>query len=320
MNLEEIKIRSINDITTCINLASSLEIGGWPKPGNVHRTKNFNKTRYEHFLSGIAAIQPIFRRFCIRIVNKTNDNVQNYSFVELGKFFKVAVKAMMKWQSGGNILLGHILILAPLSAAVCICKKLNKFSLKDFKTILQNIIRDSTVKDTVNLYQAIKLCRPGGLGKIAKYDLTENNSISEIQKDNITLKEIFQLSRDYDLISSEYTTGFQIILNEGLPYFMEHFNKHNDINVAIVNTYLNFLSNHPDTLIIRKSGRGAAYFVSQAASKVVHQGGISTKKGLRLAIKLDNKLHKAKGKLNPGTTADLIAGVIFSALIFGLKF
>lgn len=320
MNLEEIKIRSINDLTTCINLASSLEIGGWPKPGNVHRTKNFNKTRYEHFFSGIAAIQPVFRRFCIRIVNKTNDNDQDYSFVELGKFFKEAVKTMMKWQYGGNILLGHILILAPLSAAVCICKKLKKFSFKDFKVILQHIIRDSTVEDTVNLYQAIKLCQPGGLGKIAKYDLTEDDSIAEIQQDSITLREIFKLSRDYDLISSEYTTGFQIILNEGLPYFIELFNTYNDINIAIVNTYLNFLSNHPDTLIIRKSGKDAALLVSQAAFKVLRQGGISTKKGLRLAIKLDKKLHKAKGKLNPGTTADLIAGVIFSALVFGLKF
>jgi len=96
VDLLEIKIRSINDILTCINLASSLEVAGWPKPGNVHRTKNFNKTRYEHFLSGIAAIQPIFRRFCLKIVIKAKSVNQNYSFVELGNFFKKTTKAMMK--------------------------------------------------------------------------------------------------------------------------------------------------------------------------------------------------------------------------------
>ncbi|MFW9772553.1 MAG: triphosphoribosyl-dephospho-CoA synthase [Candidatus Heimdallarchaeota archaeon] len=320
MNLEEIKIRSINDILTCINLASSLEIGGWPKPGNVHRTRNFNKTRYEHFLAGIAAIQPIFRRFCLRIVNKTDPKNNDYAFVELGKFFKRAVKKMMKWQYGGNILFGHILILAPLSASACICKKLKKFSLKDFRTILKNIIRDSTVEDTINLYEAIRICHPGGLGKVAKYDLNANESISEIQQDNINLKKIFEFSKHYDLISSEYASGFNIILNEGLPFFIDRFNNYNDINIAIVDSFLKLLSDHPDTLIIRKSGKDEALLVSQAAFKILQNGGISTKKGLNLAIKLDNQLHKAKGKMNPGTSADLIAGIIFSALIFGLKF
>jgi len=194
------------------------------------------------------------------------------------------------------------------------------FSLNNLKTFLENIIRDSTVEDTINLYQAIKICNPGGLGKITKYDLNDDNSITEIQQDNINLNKIFELSKDYDLISSEYANGFQIILNEGLPYFLEHFNKNNDINIATVNTFLKLLSNHPDTLIIRKSGEEAALSVSKAAFEVLQNGGLETRKGLKMAVKFDNQLYKAKGKLNPGTTADLIAGVIFCALIFGLKF
>jgi len=48
-------------------------------------------------------------------------------------------------------------------------------------------------------------------------------------------------------------------------------------------------------------------------------GGISTKKGLNLTIRFDKNLHEENGKLNPGTTADLVAGTIFCALIFGLR-
>ena len=99
MEIEEIKINSVNDISTCINLASSLELAGWPKPGNVHRTKNFINTRYEHFLSGIAAVQPLFMNFCNKIFNETQNKEQNFSFVELGKFFKKAANIMMTWQS-----------------------------------------------------------------------------------------------------------------------------------------------------------------------------------------------------------------------------
>ena len=56
------------------------------------------------------------------------------------------------------------------------------------------------------------------------------------------------------------------------------------------------------------------------ASKFISQGGISTKKGFKLTLKFDKKLQKQNGKLNPGTTADLLAGVIFCALLFGLNF
>ena len=45
-----------------------------------------------------------------------------------------------------------------------------------------------------------------------------------------------------------------------------------------------------------------------------------TKKGLNLTQKLDKVLQKQNGLLNPGTTADLIAGIILCALLFGLIF
>lgn len=305
---------------TCLNLASSLELAGWPKPGNVHRTRDYANTRYEHFLSGIAAIQPIFRRFCVRVFNKVNDENQHYSIVELGKLFKRAANAMTKWQYGGNVLLGHILILAPLSVAACICQKIKRLTLEDYKRIIQKIIKDSTAQDTINLYKTIKICNPGGLGKIEKYDLNDDSSIIELERDNVNLKEIFEFSKSYDLISFEYATGFEITLKEGLPYFFKTFTKYRDINIATVNTFLKLLSEHPDTLIVRKSGKAAALLVSKKAYGALEKGGVATRRGLKLVLKLDKKLHKKEGMMNPGTTADLIAGIIFCSLLFGLKF
>ena len=121
-----LSIQSIDDLLRCINLASLLEVAGWPKPGNVHRTKDFENTRFEHFLIGITAIQPNFREFCERIYNPSIKDYENYSYIELGSFFRETVKEMIKWQKGGNVLLGHILILGPLAAAAAICLKSNK--------------------------------------------------------------------------------------------------------------------------------------------------------------------------------------------------
>ncbi len=322
MHLEETKfsIGTIEDLLRCINVASLLEVAGWPKPGNVHRTKNFHNTRFEHFLAGIAAIQPNFRELCKRAHKNSNINKKKYSFVELGTFFIDASKEMIKWQGGGNVVLGHILILAPLAGAAAICLKSKKSSFKSFVFNVNKIIADSTVKDTVNLYEAIRICEPGGLGKIDKYDIYDENSIKDIQTDKITLKKIFNLSKNRDLISHEYSTGFNIILNEGLPYFFNQFNQTQDINTSTVNTFLKILSEHPDTLIIRKSGIEAGLMVSSRASEIVACGGISTENGLKLTHELDNLLQEKGGKMNPGTTADIVVGIIFCALLFGLRF
>ena len=317
---KELSINSLDDLMRCINLASLLEISGWPKPGNVHRTKDFIDTRFEHFLAGISAIQPNFKKFCSEVYKNSNNLEEEFCFVKLGNFFKAAAKEMIKWQKGGNVLLGHILILAPLVAAAAICLKFKVIKFKDFAHIIKKIINDSTVEDTVNLYEAIRICKPGGLGRRDKYDVYDENSIINIKNDNINLKKIFEISKNYDLISLEYSSSFNIILNEGFPYYFEVFRQTKNVNIATVNTFLKILSDHPDTLIIRKSGLEAALFVSNKASEILKEGGISSNKGLNLIIELDNTLQAKQGKMNPGTTADILAGIIFVSLIFGLRF
>lgn len=319
-NTLNFSIQSIDDITRSLTLASLLELSGWPKPGNIHRTKDFEVTRFEHFLAGIVAIQPNFREFCVGIYQFSYKFDTDFQFVGLGSFFYKAVRSMLKWQSGGNVLLGHILILAPLAAAATICLKTQNTNFNDFQNYLKKIIDASIVEDTVNLFQAIRLCNPGGLGKIEKYDINDEKSLNEIKADKVTLKEIFTYSKEYDLISFEYSTIFNIILNEGLPYFLKTFILYKDINIATVNTFLYLLSLHPDTLIVRKSGKAFALKVLKSASEILEYGGISSENGLNLTRRLDDELHVHKGKLNPGTTADLISGIIFCALIFGLKF
>lgn len=315
-----ISVKSLDDILRCINLASLLELSGWPKPGNVHRLKDYESTRFEHFLAGISAIQPNFRLFCERIYEELENNEGDYGFIKLGQFFESSSYQMMQWQQGGNVLLGHLLILAPLAAAGIICLKQQLLTFLNFNEILKRIINDTTINDTISLYKAIKLCNPGGLGKIEKYDLNDDNSINEIKKDKITLKNIFEISQEYDMISREYSTNFSIILKEGLPYFFNTYETYNDINIATVNTFLKVLSNHPDTLIIRKSGLDNAKYVSEAADRVLKLGGIATKNGQKSVTKLDKELQFKNGLMNPGTTADITAGIIFCGLLFGLRF
>ena len=315
-----LSIKKIDDLIRILSLASLLEVSGWPKPGNVHRTYNYKDTRFEHFLAGTLAIQPSLKDLCERSFKYSLNVGEDYSFVRLGYFFREAAKEMMEWQRGGNVLLGHILILGPLAAAASICLKSKKTLFKHFAYNVIKTINDGTIKDTINMYEAIRISNPGGLGKVDKYDVNDKSFLKQIKSDKMTLKKIFVHSKEQDLISNEYASGFNIILNEGLPYFLSIFNRTKDINIATVNTFLKTLAEHPDTLIIRKSGKDSALYLSNRAMEIVEKGGISTREGFQLTLELDKELRERIEKMNPGTTADIIAGVIFCALLFGVRF
>ena len=60
--------------------------------------------------------------------------------------------------------------------------------------------------------------------------------------------------------------------------------------------------------------------VSLTAKEILDEKGLLTPKGREMINKFDIFLQSKKGKFNPGTSADLLTGVIFISLIFGIKF
>ena len=61
------RLRTLNNVSYVAQYAASsgqlamlLELSAYPKPGNVHRTRNFNDLRFEHFLGTIPGLYPLF--------------------------------------------------------------------------------------------------------------------------------------------------------------------------------------------------------------------------------------------------------------------
>ena len=54
-------IEKAEHIAGCLELAILLEVSGYPKPGNVHRTADFPETTFEQYLASAVAIAPSFR-------------------------------------------------------------------------------------------------------------------------------------------------------------------------------------------------------------------------------------------------------------------
>jgi len=312
------EIELAEHVARCLQLATLLEVSAYPKPGNVHRTADFKETRYEHFLASACALTPSFRNAAQKGILVAQEKIGSDE-LEIGKIIKDTVEEVRSWQSGGNTLLGTIILLTPIATAAGIALTEKPFSISKIRKKLKLIVEATTPIDAVNVYDAISIAQPGGLGKAPKLDLADTTSKEKILKDNISLFDVFKISSSWDSISSEWVNNYSITFNLGYPYFVEMLEKTNDVNFATVHTFLKILSEVPDTLIARKLGSAKAKEISIQTQHVLKAGALTTRKGKEKLSQFDDKLRDPKHQLNPGTTADLTAAVLAVAVLNGYR-
>ena len=302
-------------ISRCLELAILYEVSGYPKPGNVHRTADFPETTFEDFLASAVAIAPSFRRAAEQGIRVSEGEI-GPSEVGIGSVIKDAVDRMLRSQSGGNTLLGAIILLAPIAAAAGMTKV---FSLPRLRKKIKVIVESTTPEDTVAVYDAIALVNPGGLNKAAELDVTDPNSKKKILDEGINLLDTFKIASSYDSITSEWVNNYPLTFDLGYPYFVSQLEETGDINTATVHAFLKILSEVPDTFISRKVGQSKAEGISAEAKKVLNEGGLTTPLGRNLLDKLDSSLRDPKHDLSPGTTADITEAVLALNNLTGYK-
>jgi len=303
-------------ISRCLELAILLEVSGYPKPGNVHRTADFPETRFEHFLASAVAIAPSFKRAAEQGIKVSEEKISP-SEVGIGYVIKDGVDRMLGSQSGGNTLLGAIILLAPIAAAAGMTS--NGFSLPKLRENIKVIVESTTPEDAVAVYDAIALVNPGGLNKSKELDVTDPASKKKILKEQVTLLDTFNISSGYDSIASEWTHNYPITFDLGYPYFVKQLKETGDINTATVHAFLKILAEVPDTFISRKVGQAKAESISAEAEQVLNEGGLTTALGRNLLQKLDSKLRDPEHDLSPGTTADITEAVLAINNLNGYK-
>lgn len=302
-------------ISRCLELAILYEVSGYPKPGNVHRTADFPKTTYEHYLASAVAIAPTFRKAAEQGIRVSEGEIDS-SEVGIGYVIKDAVDRMIASQNGGNTLLGAIILLAPIAVAAGMIKV---FSLPKIRKKIKLIVESTTPEDAVAVYDAIALVNPGGLNRVAELDVTDPKSKKKILDEEFTLLDIFKIASSYDSIASEWVNNYPITFDLGYPYFVKQLEETEDINMATVHTFMKILSEVPDTFISRKVGQAKAESISIEAKEVLKQGGLATPLGRNLLHKLDIRLRDPKNDLSPGTTADITEAVLALSNLKGYK-
>ena len=308
-----------DDVSRCLQLAILLEVSAYPKPGNIHRTADFAETRYEHFLASAVALPPHFRYAAEKGVQVFERKVA-LSQISVGRIIKDALKDVRMWQRDRNTLLGSTLLLFPMAAAagLTLAGK-SSFSISTFRRNLRSVVESTTSRDAVDVYEAIMIAQPGGLGKARRLDVNDSTSQEKILAQGTSLYEVFTISAPWDSISAEWVNDFHITFDIGYTYFMHVIKETGDINTSSVHTFLRILSEVPDTLIARKTGKRKAEWVSNQARIVLDAGGLATLKGRKSLIELDRKLHGPSHRLNPGTTADITSAVLAVAILAGFR-
>jgi triphosphoribosyl-dephospho-CoA synthase len=327
---------NLKDLTTIAVNASLLEIRTSPKPGNVHKTHNFSTTSYEDFLTVAYSSESFWNHVIAQIeLDETNP-----SSIYVTNLLDI-VEKMIKIQSGGNVLLGHYLLILPVFISAVHCFKNHNHDETYYWHYTQKIISNSDANHTVILYRALRTAQPGGMGTQDKYDLFSNDFEKELTDDKINLEQIFLLSKDYDSISKELVENYKFIREVVIPQFdrliadygtlkalfcntvrsslirTEIENLSYDLNELILRMFLFILSKKYDTLISRKTSISRSKLVSTRAKHLWDKYNKKDRfKWMNQVEEFDQELQSLNGKLNPGTSADILACSIF---IYALK-
>jgi len=312
--------RLANHIRMCGELACLLEVSATPKPGNVHRFQDFAEIRYEDFLASSVSLGVWLEELAMKGLLLRDDKI-SWQHVELGRTIKEAVKQSNYFHQQSNTNLGIILLLSPLSVAAGLSVPEEELScnLELLQKNTLEVMKYTTVDDSIFVSEAIASISPGGLGKVDQYDVTEASFQEELRSDNVNLLKLMDICQKRDSICFELSLGYPITITTGLSALKHSLTIRNDINLAIIDAYLAILSKYPDTLVKRKFGDAIAQQISQRASEIIKVGGALTIEGRRELEEFDIEMREEEEKINPGTTADIIASTVFVYLLTGGK-
>jgi triphosphoribosyl-dephospho-CoA synthase len=266
-----------------VQLACLLEVSA-AKPGNITPAHDFPDATYTDMVRSALAVGPVFGRSAA--LPRT-----------VGELIADGVEATAQVVRA-NTNLGIVLLFAPLVRAA-----VTRRADEPLRDAVERTLAALDVRDAAAAFAAIARANPGGLGEAPEHDVRAPARVS--------LREAMQAAAHRDSVASEYATGYAIVFDTGLPLLEHALGGGRSTLEAIVSLDVGLLASHPDTLIARKAGDAAAREVTEAARAV--------RDGTRSLADLDRLMRSAGGRLNPGTTADLVAATLLAALLTGVR-
>jgi len=161
--------------------------------------------------------------------------------------------------------------------------------------------------DTEQVFLAIRLAEPGGLGGAPAHDVRDPA--------DAPLLEVMAAAAHRDRVAREYANGFSQVLGAGLDTLLDSHQRWRSPSWAMTATFMRYLAMEPDSHIQRRHGPEVAREVMHLARPLqLRLANARDPRKLRQALlELDDALH-ARG-INPGTCADLAVATTCAAML-----
>jgi triphosphoribosyl-dephospho-CoA synthase len=269
----------------CAALACRLEASA-AKPGNVHPSAAFPDLTYEELVAAGIAIAPAIER-----------GPQE----PLGRTILDAIAASRR-VTRSNANLGIVLLIAPLAAV----PDGSREPAGGLAGAVAAVLAGLGPQDARDVWQAIAMARPGGMGTRGRWDLAAAAPES--------LMDAMREAASHDQIARLWAHGYEPLFTGPARDIEIELRAGRTLGDAIVRSHLRQLAREPDSLVSRKHGRAVAAEVSARAAAVLACG----EDGWQAAAdEFDRSLRPADDaarKINPGTTADLMAAALYILL------
>lgn len=253
------------------------------KPGNVHPTASFDDLTYDDLVTAGLAIAPVMQRA---------------ADVPLGVTIEAAVGASRR-VTRSNANLGIVLAIAPLAAV----RHEGAPTERGVASVLANLGSD----DAAAVWRAIATARPGGLGHAERFDLHDPPPSD--------LLAAMRAAAGHDAIARLWSENFAPLFAGPVRDLSAALDAGAAKDDAVLDTFLAQLAREPDSLIARRHGPDVAAAVSARAARV--RAAPAPERPRALAA-FDHDLRVPR-RVNPGTTADLVAAAIYTLMrrLFG---
>ena len=193
---------------------------------------------------------------------------------------------------GGSAEQRSAVILAPLAKAAALGDTAGR------------VLRRLGVPETEPFSRALELSRdPGPLRGALQLALGG-------ERRETTLREVMRFTAARDPLAREYARDYEVTRQLAEPALLSSLSRAESARAALVQTYLEVLSEIPDLDVVRRANQQEAEEVSRMARGTLKSGGVHSRRGLQAVSNLDGIL-RADSRLSPTATEPYVVSAAF---------
>lgn len=285
-----------------IRMACVLEATA-PKVGNVHPAAHFHDLNYSHFVAAADAVAEVLSEL---------DGAD-----QVGAGIRSAVAAS-RVATGTNVNLGIVLLLAPLLACEPTWHHDRTASLEQRCSTWQS--RVAELLDRLDHRQGAQIASSiaaANAGGLSEESLGEDHPLDVTGKlaDSYDILAAMRLAASRDRIALQYADGYRDLLEHVVPTLGHWVASTGDLLSGIVWAHIALIAEAGDSLIGRKCGQAESGRVARLARACLRAKRDEPQHDPIASVHdLDAALRADGNRLNPGTTADLIAAALYVLL------